>query len=133
MPDWKLWREMSLETLASARELENISRRNAVGRFYYAAYQMASAYLLYRGLQPPFPREAWSHAETPDMLREYLRPVLKSTDKRKDLANRLKLLYKARCDADYVSVFLISDKVIETLLRDTYYIIKSIDGLLPKG
>ena len=132
MPDWKMWREMSLETFISARELENVSRRNAISRYYYAAYQMASAYLLYRGLQPPQEREAWSHAETPGMLRENLKLVLKSEDKRKDLANRLGLLYKMRCDADYVSVFQPAKELVAKARKDADHLRKSTEEHLPR-
>ena len=66
------------------------------------------------------------------MLKEYLKPLLKSADTRKDLANRLELLYKARCEADYKSVFQPFRKDVDIARRDAGYIVTVIDELLPE-
>lgn len=101
MPDWKRWRDMADESIKAGRELKQDCPRSAVSRFYYAAYQAGTALLLYRKQQPPETREAWSHADTPEMLKEHLLATVKSKDKVVDLTERLRQLYKVRLNADY--------------------------------
>ena len=62
------------------------------------------------------------------MLKEYLKPMLKSADKRKDLANRLELLYKTRCEADYASAFQPSSNDVSTAKKDAGFIVTTLDA-----
>jgi uncharacterized protein (UPF0332 family) len=134
MEPWKLWLEMALESEAAARACDEAGHlRPAISRYYYAAYQAVTAVLRYRKQIPPPKREAWSHEETPQMLREHLKPVVPSRDTRNDLAHRLAMLYKARVTADYVSQEPMTTLALNEARRDAGHIIKSMRYIiLPK-
>ena len=103
MANWQKWREMARESQAAAIVLEHDELlRSSASRFYYAAFQISTAVLLYLKLTPPVGEEGWSHASTPEMLREHLEHVLKSMDTRRKLARHLSELYKIRIEADYI-------------------------------
>lgn len=75
MTPWQSWREMAQESEKAARLAEaDGCLRSAASRYYYAAYQAATALLLYRGLTPPAEREAWSHENTPQLMWEQMEP-----------------------------------------------------------
>lgn len=132
MPDWKHWRTMANDTLQAAELLQPGNIRSAVSRYYYAPYQAGTAYLLYRGQQPPLEREAWSHAETPDLLIETLGAAIRSEDTKRDIARKLRALYKKRLDADYVSAVSFSQQDLIVVRRDARYIVKTILTVLPE-
>lgn len=104
MEPWRQWQIMAQESEKAARAAEAEGcLRSAASRYYYAAYQAATALLVYRGLTPPQDRQAWPHDLTPDLVVEQLEPLLRSRDRRNDMARRLRELYKRRVVADYVA------------------------------
>ena len=134
MEAWQLWWEMACESEAAARQAEADGHlRSSASRYYYAAYQAVTALLLYRGMTPPAEREAWGHIETPPLLRDYLRSLIRLRDKRSDLAARLVDLYRLRLAADYESHSLVDAAKITRAARDAGYILKITGGILPKG
>jgi uncharacterized protein (UPF0332 family) len=132
VPDWRLWRDMADESLKAARDLQKSCPRSAVSRSYYGAYQAATAFLLYRKQRPPEPREAWSHADTPDMLREHLAAAGNPEGTGIQSAERLKRLYKLRLDADYISTVLLSQTNAQEACKSAGYIVKVIESMLPE-
>lgn len=95
---------MAQDSEAAATAAKSISRfRSAVSRYYYSAYQSATALLIHTGQTPPTGREGWTHQDTPEMFRVCMRSVLKDSINRNKLAGDLKALYKLRIIADYVS------------------------------
>lgn len=137
MPDWKLWRDMSRESLQAAKLLENSCIRSAISRYYYASYQASSALLLYRKCVPPESREAWSHESTPQLLKEQLKPLIRDNIHRNTLVSELTFLYKLRIHSDYVSdsrileyTILVKDKIKE-VSKNSRILIGTIEGLLP--
>jgi uncharacterized protein (UPF0332 family) len=132
MPDWRLWRDMARESIQAARTVHNVYPRSAISRYNYAAFQAATAWLLYSKQQPPDMQGAWSHAETPELLREKLSPAIRSTDVKRDIQIRLRELYKLRCDADYVSEAHHWNRSVEKARKDASYISKVIEDNLPE-
>ena len=100
--DAPLWLEMSREAFEAARESERAGRyRSAVSRYYYSAFQAATALLHRRGYIAPLGREAWSHQATPDLMRESLIVLRHSEAERRELVLDLVGLYDLRIRADY--------------------------------
>ncbi|MCX6380783.1 MAG: hypothetical protein NT023_15140 [Armatimonadetes bacterium] len=64
MSEWRKWREMAEDSRTCALEIAVSFPRSSVSRSYYAAYSLATAFLLYKQQQPPAGREAWAHPNT---------------------------------------------------------------------
>jgi len=133
--DWELWIEMAHESLQTAAGAEvGGLLRSSVSRYYYAAYQAITALLLYRGVTPPVvdgvPREAWSHADTPELIRQQLGTVVRNRDKRSDLAKRLSVLYRMRVIADYAARTSVTQENVDAARRDAGYLVKTADRIL---
>ena len=125
MEPWRRWQQMARESQEVALLAEQDGHfRSSASRYYYAAYQSATAALLYRSVTPPDTREAWRHEATPQLLKEHLEPLIASRDKRKDLAARLGRLYKLRIIADYISGETVSREQIRQAGKDARYLIK---------
>jgi uncharacterized protein (UPF0332 family) len=132
MEPWQQWRDMAVESMQSAEILEDSGYwRSSTSRYYYATYQMMTALLLYCKLTPPEEREAWSHDDTPTILRQHLNPLIPSRDRRNDLANRLSELYKARIIADYLGTVALDEKRVNTARKDAGYMVKLAEKILP--
>ena len=123
-----------------ARESERAARlaeadgclRSAANRYYYAAYQAMTAILLYRGLTPPADREAWSHDETPSLI-EGQQPLFVGTmSQRRDMAHRLRELYKVRLIADYSGTHDVAAGKVATARKSVGYLFKVADSVLPE-
>ncbi len=123
---------MASDSLLAAEILQPDNMRNAISRYYYASYQISTAYLLYRRQLPPEEREAWSHEQTPDLLIQTLGAGIRSEDVKRDISRRLRALYKKRCEADYVSAAPFVPQDVLAARRDTRYIVKTLAGLLPE-
>lgn len=133
MDAWQLWREMARESEEAARLAEaGGCLRSAASRYYYAAYQAGTALLLYRGLMPPVDREAWSHEETPALLQDQLRTLIRSRDGRNDLADRLAGLYRLRLIADYRGTRAVAAAQVARAGRDARFILRVADAKLPR-
>ena len=133
MDAWQLWQEMARVSEEAARLAEaGGCLRPAASRYYYAAYQAVTALLLYRGLTPPVEREAWGHDETPALLLDQLRTVIRSRDKRNDLAKRLVDLYRLRIIADYQGSRVLSSGRLTIAARDARYILRVMESVLPE-
>lgn len=131
MEPWQLWLEMALDSMQAANTLaDNKFWRSSASRRYYAAFQAVTALLLYSRLTPPPDREAWSHEDTPDILLDHLIPLVSSRDRRKDLANRLRELYKVRVVADYIGSVAFSEERVSSARKDAGYIVKFAEKLL---
>ncbi len=133
MDAWQLWQEMARESEEAARLAEaGGCLRSAASRYYYTAYQAATALLLYRGLTPPLGREAWNHEDTPALLQDQLRTLIRSRDKRNDLAARLVDLYRVRIIADYQGRRVVSLSRLAGAGRDARYILRVMEDVLPE-
>lgn len=133
MEPWQLWLEMALDSMQAAQNLADSNFwRSSASRCYYAAFQAATALLLYSRLTPPEEREAWSHEDTPDIFRDHLHPIVPSRDKRNDLSRRLRELYKVRVQADYISKASFDAEKVGAIRKDAGYIVKFIEHLLQK-
>ena len=134
MEAWHLWRDMARESEQAGRLAEDGGcPRSAASRYYYAAYQAATALLLYRGMTPPTGREAWNHVDTPMLLQDQLRAPTRSSDLRNDLARRLRELYQLRLEADYSGLSRQDSGRVSTAGKDSRYLLRRIDQFLPKG
>ena len=132
MADWQKWREMARESQTAAIVLEHEQLlRPSASRFYYAAFQISTAVLLYLKLTPPLGEEGWSHASTPEILRDLLEPVLKSMDDRRKLARQLSELYKVRIEADYIGESTVDAKKSQESGRKAKYLVKKLEEILP--
>ena len=130
---WQLWQDMARESEQSARLAEDGGcPRSAASRYYYAAYQAATALLLYRGLTPPTGREAWGHEETPLLVQSQLQALIRSRDSRNDLSGRLSRLYKLRLIADYRGTLGVPTNRIAEAGRNTRFILRVMGETLPK-
>jgi uncharacterized protein (UPF0332 family) len=133
MDAWQLWQDMARESEEAARMAEvGGCLRSAASHYYYAAYQAVTALLLYRGLTPPLDREAWSHEETPALLQDQLRTLIRSRDRRNDLATRLKQLYRRRLTADYQSAKTVTAAQVIKAGQDARFILRVVDEKLPR-
>jgi uncharacterized protein (UPF0332 family) len=132
MEPWQQWWNMAMESLEAASTLKaNGLWRSSVSRYYYAAYQATSAVLLYRGIPPPADEEAWSHADTPNMLEAHFTPYVSSRDTRKRLKKQLGELYKWRILADYRGGEK-SESRMGNVRKYASYIVKTAEDILPK-
>ena len=132
MEAWRLWQKLAHESYqaASAAEAEGC-RRSAASRYYYGAFQAASALLIYRRLTPPTGMEAWGHTITPDLLRGETGTLIRSRDRRNDVALRLQYLYGLRIVADYIASQEVPASRVADARRDAGFILGVVDGLLP--
>lgn len=134
MDAWQSWQEMARESEEAARMAEaGGCLRSSASRYYYAAYQSVTALLLYRGLTPPLGRQAWSHEETPSLLQDHLRTLIRSRDRRNDLADRLTALYWLRLNADDRGVRPVVSAQVVRAGRDARFILRAADEKLPRG
>jgi uncharacterized protein (UPF0332 family) len=135
--DWELWINMARDSLraAAGAEAEGLSR-SSVSRYYYAAYQAMTAALLYRRVTPPVVdgvrREAWSHADMPELIMQQLAPVVRNRDRRSDLARRLGTLYRMRVIADYVARVPVTRENVDVARRNAGYLVKTAEKSLPR-
>lgn len=106
--------------------------RSAASRYYYAAYQAATALLVYRGLTVPADREAWSHPDTPLLVQTELRMLIPSRNRRNDVASRLRDLYDFRVDADYIASRTILQGSVTVARRKAGFILSVAQGVLPE-
>lgn len=124
MDAWERWWNMAQGSLSSAQILSKQGEvRSSASRAYYAAYQAATALLLYHEMTPPNGREAWSHDVTPELIRELSGTII-SKDARRDIQQRLEACYKLRIDADYIGQINVAEAKLELSLKDTAFIIK---------
>ncbi len=133
MDAWRLWQGMARESEEAARLAEaGGCLRPAASRYYYAAYQAVTALLLHRGLIPPAEREAWSHVDTPQLLQDQLRPLIRSRSRRDDLAQRLADLYRLRVAADYEGTEVIGASRVQGAGKDARYIVRLVGDIPPE-
>lgn len=123
---------MAQGSLVAAQSLERLGEvRSSASRAYYAAYQAATALLLYHGLTPPEGREAWSHETTPELVRQLPSKLLK-TDAGRDFALRLAAVYELRLAADYVGNAEVDAAKLRTSLKNTRFISSVVQDILPQ-
>ncbi len=131
MEAWEKWWRRAVASLEAAELLHRQGYlHSSVSRGYYAAYQAASAVLIYLKTTPPENREAWSHEETPELLRQRLRPRLERSQCN-DLSNRLGTLYKLRIDADYKTTATLTDIAVTKSIKSVSYFVKTMKFVLP--
>lgn len=107
--------------------------RSSVSRYYYAAFQASTAILHYLKLTPPEGEEGWSHAQTPDLLRQHLEPIVRSKDVRRKIATSLGELYKLRLEADYVGAARWDRDKLKQAGSRSRYLVKFAESILPGG
>jgi len=133
MASWQKWQMMADESLTAATILQDAgSQRPSISRYYYAAFQISTATLLYLRLTPPNDAEGWSHVDTPDLIRTRSEPLVQSRDLRNNLARRLAELYKLRIEADYLGGAEISERKLKLQASSARYVIKFLSEVLPK-
>ena len=133
MTDYEKWLEMARDSFAAADGAKCGGHlRSAASRYYYAAYQAATALFLYRGLTPPALREAWSHDETPEIMLNDLSPLIRSRYTRSDLSARLDDLYNLRVTADYKASRTVDSDNVEKARKDAGFILSRAEKILPK-
>ncbi len=131
MEAWERWWNMAQGSLKAAQELEVFGEhRSSVSRAYYAAYQAATALLLYAKQIPPAGREAWSHEATPEALNN-LPPKIVPLTIQEDLENRLSQLYEMRLAADYRSKENITPLGLRAAVRSAAFFVKTISTIVP--
>ena len=127
---WQKWLSSAIESLDAALLLEQHGYiRSSASRGYYAAYQAATAILLYLRQVPPDGREAWSHDTTPDLLQQ-MPGIFWKQDKKNDASARLADLYKLRIIADYKFERNITDSNLNMALKSASYSVRIIAGVL---
>jgi len=104
--------------------------RSSLGRYDYAAFQSATAILLYLKLTPPDGEEGWSHAATPHLLKERLESVMRSRDERRRAASYLSELYKLRLEADYIGEATVNAAKLKASARKARYLVKVMEEVL---
>ena len=133
MEAWEKWWQMAQDSLASAQLLQQHGHyRASASRSYYSAYQAVTAILLYQKQTPPDGREAWSHAATPEHMRNMSETAL-SHNAGKEVALRLEASYELRIVADYIGAVDMEESKLKASLKDTGFIIKLAREILPKG
>lgn len=131
MEAWEKWWRRALDSLDAANLLQAHGHSySVVSRSYYAAYQAASAVLLYLKTTLPENREAWSHEETPELLRQRLRTLLER-GQCNDLSDRLGILYKLRIDADYKMTAALTDTAVTEAIKSAAYFVRTMKTILP--
>lgn len=131
MDAWKRWWNMAQGSLSSAQILlKQGEARSSASRAYYAAYQTATALLLYHGMTPPNGRETWSHDVTPELVRE-LPSVMMSESARKDIKQRLEACYELRIVADYISQANVEEAKLRLSLKDASFIVRVASDIFP--
>lgn len=128
---WQGWLDMADKSLYSAGQLLKVDSRSSASRYYYASYQAISCLLIYAGVAPPADREAWSHADTPNMLVVHLARIIPNLDNRNDMRNRLERLYKVRISADYISQDDVSSK-LDLIRKDAEFLVKVTKGVVDR-
>lgn len=123
---------MAKESQEAAWYLEAGHLRSSASRYYYAAFQSVTAVLLYLGLTPPENEEGWSHAATPDMIRDHWETLVRSRDERTLIAFRLGELYKLRILADYVGGSRIERTKLREAAKNARYIVKLALSVMPE-
>jgi len=128
---WQRWWQMAQGSFVAAQTLERTGEaRSSASRAYYAAYQAATALLLYAKQSPPEGREAWSHEATPGLLGSMPRTLLTPTRQR-DMGNRLSDLYDLRLIADYRGEEDVETAALRAAIRSAAFILKTIGNVLP--
>ena len=131
MEAWEQWLQMAQGALKAAQSFEEAQEhRSSASRAYYAAYQAMTAVLHYYKRTPPDDREAWSHTETPELIRNLQGSIIKQ-DSRKDIALRLQRAYRLRLDADYIASAEIAESNLKISLKDASFIVKLVKDILP--
>lgn len=133
MDAWERWLAMAREASETAQMAEAAGHlRSAASRYYYAAYQAVTAMLHYRKVATPEGRQAWGHDQTPTLIQQQLEPLFKPINKRRDLQRRLERLYKTRIIADYVANIPLRAESLRSVRRDSNYILKVAEQVLPE-
>lgn len=131
MDAWKQWQQMAQGSSAAAQILAAQGEfRSSASRAYYAAYQSATALLLYAGQRVPEGREGWSHEATPDLLKSLPQKIL-SSEIQQGLTARVKTLYELRLSADYRTTAEFTLGEIQAAVRSAVFVIKIINSILP--
>ena len=137
MEAWEKWWYRAVDSLEAAKILQRHGHLYpSASRAYYAAYQAATAALLYQKLVLPGleDREAWSHQATPTLLKmtqTSSRSSSWSRNTRNILAKRLSALHKLRLRADYKMSAEISEAALAQALKDATFVVRSIGIALP--
>jgi uncharacterized protein (UPF0332 family) len=125
---WEAWLKMAKESLEAAEILFCSGQRSSVSRYYYAAYQAATALLHYYGQRPPEERDGWGHTGTPGMILDHVK------DKTcHNVSNFLKNLYQYRLDADYNPNQKIDANNMSDARKMSAYIVKIAQQIMLGG
>jgi uncharacterized protein (UPF0332 family) len=131
---WEQWQRMAVESQMAAHLLAGAGHlRPSASRYYYAAYQAATALLLYGKVIPPEQREAWSHEATPQLLKSQLSRVVRSRDVRNSMGERLSALYHPRVTCVYQAGQKIDRDDLERARKDAGYVMKVAGDALKEG
>ena len=118
------WREMSRDSLQAAKTLTGEGRlRSAISRSYYAAYCAVTAALVARGVSFPHSWNNPAHEQLPDLVSNNLSLP---PDRRRRLRKALRILRRAREDADYRPGITIDRQATVDYLRTAILVIESL-------
>jgi hypothetical protein len=117
------WRDLSLDSLRAAKTLAGEGcLRSAVSRSYYAAYCAVTSELVTRGVA--FAR-GWSnpaHDQMPDLVSNNL---ALPPDRRRRLRKALRILRRAREDADYRPGISVDRRAVLDYLRTAILVMEA--------
>ena len=135
MEAWEKWWYRAVDSLDAANLLQAQGHSySAMSRGYYAAYQAATAILLYQKIVPPSleDREAWSHQATPTLLKT-TQTSFWNQNTRNDLSASLSSLYLLRIKADYKVKNDIDGATFVRALKDAALVVRRIGAVLASG
>lgn len=125
---------MAAESMNAARLAEDEGFwRSSISRYYYSAFQSMIAVLQYLKMTPPKGWEAWTHAETPGLLKIRLSQVISRRDTRNRIARHLGEMYKVRIIADYVSGDILTSEDLKRVRREAALLMKIAVDILPEN
>lgn len=121
------WKEVSLDSLAAAKELLASGRwRSSVSRAYYAVYARICEEL--QGLATfPEGRSGPSHDDLPDMAFDYVR-MLEMPDRNR-LWRTIRHLYEHRIEADYGPGRTVNERLARECVMAADQVFKMLEAM----
>lgn len=118
------WQELSRDCLQAAKQLAGQGHlRSSVNRSYYAAYSAVTSHLVARGVRFAHGWNNPAHEQLPDFIQNNLSL---SQDARRRLRKILRILRKAREDADYRPGLSIDRTLVLHCIRDAIAVLTEL-------
>lgn len=111
------WRDLARTSRSAARELQRKHLyRSATSRAYYAAFSALTSEIRKHTHDFPKGRTHPPHQGLSAYIKRHL--VALPKQRRDELRDAVKRLYKARCDADYVPASVLDETKLRDAMRD---------------